>query len=74
MRVSDQVTSWEEGRLLVFDETHEHEVWNDTDQNRVVLLFYVVRPLPLPLAVLNRLVFLLSWLIMRQRAQPPVRD
>ncbi|MEI6737386.1 MAG: aspartyl/asparaginyl beta-hydroxylase domain-containing protein, partial [Pseudomonadota bacterium] len=28
----------------VFDDTIEHEAWNDSDQTRVILLFEVDRP------------------------------
>ena len=55
LRVADQVSLWEEGKCVVFDDYYEHEVRNDTDQQRVVLFFDVDRPLP-PLARrLNRL-------------------
>ncbi len=56
MRVGDETRSWREGRLLVFNDRHEHEVWNDSETTRVVLLMYVVRPLPRPLSTLNELV------------------
>jgi beta-hydroxylase len=47
MRVDDQICQWEEGRCLVFDDTYDHEVWNKTDQERVVLLMDVDRPMRL---------------------------
>ena len=53
IRVGTEVRQWEEGRFLVFDDSHEHEVWNDTEGVRAVLLMYVVRPLPAPLSWLN---------------------
>ena len=45
MRVVDQNLTWEEGRCLVFDDTYDHEVHNDTDEERVVLLFDFDRPM-----------------------------
>ena len=45
MRVDDQIRQWEEGRCFVFDDTYDHEVWNKTDQERVVLLIDVDRPM-----------------------------
>jgi beta-hydroxylase len=30
IRVADQVAHWEEGKSMFFDDTFEHEVWNDT--------------------------------------------
>ena len=43
-RVGNEVRAWEEGKLLVFDDTIEHEAWNDSDRDRVVLIFDVWRP------------------------------
>lgn len=45
MRVDDKKCVWEPGKLLVFDDTYDHEVRNDTPQQRVVLLFDFVRPM-----------------------------
>ncbi|MEK8051136.1 aspartyl/asparaginyl beta-hydroxylase domain-containing protein [Ideonella sp. DXS22W] len=53
LRVGDTTVSWDLGRMIVFDDTFEHEVWNDTPHHRAVLLMYVRRPLPLPLHVAN---------------------
>ncbi len=33
---------------MIFDDTFNHEVWNDTDETRVVLFVDVLRPLPFP--------------------------
>jgi beta-hydroxylase len=43
--IVDVPHSWEEGKLLIFDDTHFHRVVNDTDQDRVVLLFDFHRPM-----------------------------
>jgi beta-hydroxylase len=48
MRVGDRVVRWSEGETLVFDDTYDHEVWNDTSGTRVVLLIQVRRPLRNP--------------------------
>ncbi|MEO1730392.1 MAG: aspartyl/asparaginyl beta-hydroxylase domain-containing protein [Pseudomonadota bacterium] len=48
MRVDDQRLSWEEGKLLIFDDTYEHEVRNDTDETRIILLCQIARPLRAP--------------------------
>ncbi len=39
---------------MVFDDTFNHEVWNDTDETRVVLFVDVLRPLPRPWSQINR--------------------
>jgi beta-hydroxylase len=44
MQVADETLRWEEGRVLVFDDTAYHEVWNDTDEMRVILLLQFRRP------------------------------
>lgn len=53
IRVDDEIHHWEEGGSLLFDDTYQHEVWNDTDGERVVLFMDVKRPLRAPLAALN---------------------
>lgn len=45
MQVADETVSWKEGEWLVFDETNPHEVWNDTDEARIVLFLQVRRPM-----------------------------
>ena len=45
IRVDDQLFGWEEGKCVVFDDYFEHEVWNDTEHERVVLFFDVDRPM-----------------------------
>jgi aspartyl/asparaginyl beta-hydroxylase (cupin superfamily) len=48
MRVANRVVRWAEGETLVFDDTYDHEVWNDTRGTRVVLLVQFERPLRNP--------------------------
>ena len=54
IRVGEDVRHWEEGKSMVFDDTYNHEVWNDTDETRVVLFVDVLRPLPFPESLINR--------------------
>jgi Tfp pilus assembly protein PilF len=44
LRVGNEVREWEPGRLLIFDDTIEHEAWNDSAEDRVVLIFDIWRP------------------------------
>jgi len=44
LRVGGEVHAWEEGRVVVFDDTYEHEAWNRSDQIRVVLIFDLWNP------------------------------
>jgi aspartyl/asparaginyl beta-hydroxylase (cupin superfamily) len=43
-RVGNEVRQWEEGRLIIFDDTIEHEAWNQSSKDRVVLIFDIWRP------------------------------
>lgn len=43
-RVGGETRIWEEGRAFAFDDTIEHEAWNDSDQLRAVLIFDVWNP------------------------------
>lgn len=45
MRVGGSEFTWEEGKCVVFDDLRRHEVFNDTDEERVVLLLDVERPM-----------------------------
>ncbi len=44
-RVGSETRSWREGCGWVFDDTIEHEAWNDSDTARAVLIFDVRHPL-----------------------------
>lgn len=55
IRVGQDIGRWAEGKSLVFDDTFEHEVWNDTDEIRVILFVDFVRPLPLLASICNKL-------------------
>lgn len=44
LRVGSETRPWREGRCLIFDDTVEHEAWNDSDRPRAVLLLDFLRP------------------------------
>ena len=44
-RVGNDTRAWEMGQAWVFDDTIEHEAWNDSDETRVILIFDVLNPL-----------------------------
>jgi aspartate beta-hydroxylase len=44
LRVGGEVHEWREGQVVVFDDTYEHEAWNDSRSTRVVLIFDVWNP------------------------------
>ena len=39
---------WKPGEWTIFDDTYEHEVWNNSDEARIILLCQVDRPLRAP--------------------------
>ena len=52
-----------DGEFLLWDDTYEHAVRNETDDYRIVLLLDVFRPnMPLPLRVVSRLIIKLTGL------------
>jgi aspartyl/asparaginyl beta-hydroxylase (cupin superfamily) len=68
IRIADQLHTWQEGRCLVFDDTYNHQVWNDTDGYRVVLFVDFERPLRWPLRSLNH------WLLNLAALAPFLRE
>ena len=44
IRVGDETHHWEEGKLVIFDDSFEHEAWNKSDKPRVVLMFDIPNP------------------------------
>jgi len=45
IRIGDETLHYEDGRCIVFDDTVAHEIYNQTDQIRVVLIVDFRRPL-----------------------------
>lgn len=56
IRIKDAHYTWREGESVLFDDSWDHEVFNHSPGDRVVLIVDVRRPMPLPLAALNRAV------------------
>lgn len=52
--VNGETVNWEEGKAVVFDLAVPHEVWNDTDSTRILLMMELRTPLPFPLSLVNR--------------------
>jgi len=55
IRVGDDIKLWQEGSMFIFDDTYNHEVWNETDEERVILLFDFDRPMKWGGRLANRL-------------------
>lgn len=56
IRVDDQILNWKEGEVVLFDDTYEHEVRNDTDEFRAVLFVDIDRPMDRIGTLVNRII------------------
>ncbi|XP_016520559.1 aspartyl/asparaginyl beta-hydroxylase isoform X2 [Poecilia formosa] len=44
IRCTNQTREWEEGRVLIFDDSFEHEVWQEADSYRLIFIVDVWHP------------------------------
>lgn len=44
LRVGKEITCWEEGKVLIFNDAYEHTAWNNTDGDRYIISFDIMRP------------------------------
>lgn len=44
LRVGNETRVVETGKALIFDDSIDHEAWNDSDETRLILLFEIWRP------------------------------
>src|SRR5262249_5028384 len=54
IRIGLETAHWQEGKALIFDDTLEHEVWQQSPEPHAVLFVDFLRPGPLPLRMMNR--------------------
>ena len=59
IRVGSRYSGWQEGKSIMFDDTFSHEVWNDSEEMRVVLFMDVDRPMRFWGRLMNRIAFTL---------------
>ena len=62
---------WREGEFFIFDDTCYHEVFNNSDRNRVILLLHIRRPLRAPGSWVRDLLF---WAIRHSAFVRDARD
>jgi len=55
IRVKDRVHTWRYREGVIFDDSWNHEVTNQSDEYRVCLVVDFLRPMPWPLRALNRM-------------------
>jgi beta-hydroxylase len=48
IEAGDMQDYWREGEAFVLDDTYPHEVWNETDETRIILLVQFRRPMRQP--------------------------
>ncbi len=48
-RVGGEIREWQVGTAWVFDDSIEHEAWNDSDVPRAILIFDIWNPALTPL-------------------------
>ena len=56
IRVDNEICQWAEGKVLIFDDSYEHEAWNHSEATRVVLFVDFVKPLRFPASFVNWLI------------------
>ncbi|XP_045104679.1 aspartyl/asparaginyl beta-hydroxylase-like isoform X3 [Portunus trituberculatus] len=44
LKVAEETVTWEEGKIFIFDDSWEHEVWHEGDSLRLVLIVDVWHP------------------------------
>lgn len=74
--VGDQKYYWKEGEGVLFDDMFYHYVKNPTSKRRAVLYIDVIRPLPEPLATINKFLIkiiennvIIKYILQRQHKQ-----
>ena len=48
IRIRDRILRWAEGETLIFDDSFDHEIWNEAGGQRIVLRIRFARPLKRP--------------------------
>lgn len=45
IRVGKEIKNWKDGKMIIFDDSFEHEAWNNSDKDRFVLMLDIANPL-----------------------------
>lgn len=72
IRIKDQIYEWKEQESILFDDTWEHEVVNKSNQERVVLIVDLFRPLPYLPRQIN--MFITKFLLKKVRINKVLKD
>jgi ornithine lipid ester-linked acyl 2-hydroxylase len=75
LSIGDDIRHWQEGKVILFDDTYPHEAWNHTDGIRAVLFLDFVRPMRFPASLVNRfLIQLIAWSPLIQDEKPTFEE
>jgi len=44
LRCGDEVRTWEEGKVMIFDDSFEHEVWQQAESFRLIFIIDIWHP------------------------------
>merc|ERR1712013_677576 len=44
MRIGDKEVAWKEGEIMIFDDSFEHEVWNNGTEERTIFILDIYHP------------------------------
>jgi len=44
INVNGEVKNWQQGKVIGFTDAYEHEAWNKTDKQRIIMLFDILKP------------------------------
>ncbi len=72
IRVDNELLNWKEGEVIVFDDTYEHEVQNNTDEYRAVLFMDIDRPMDRIGTIFNKI--LISMIRTSTYVKQPIKN
>ena len=44
MRIGETQVKWQEGEIMIFDDSFEHEVWNLSNKERLIFIVDIFHP------------------------------
>ncbi|MBL1080291.1 aspartyl/asparaginyl beta-hydroxylase domain-containing protein [Nocardia sp. 2] len=74
IRVRDEWHTWQEGQSVLFDDSWEHEVKNNSNGDRVVLIVDVLRPMPMLQNIVNMAISYAGRITYRRNVMSKVAD
>jgi len=44
IKVNGEIKNWNQGKVIGFTDAYDHEAWNKTEQQRIIMLFDILKP------------------------------